>query len=270
MSRPVIGAERRQQVYELVLSRRSVSVSALADELGFDARTIRKDLDALQREGKLVRSHGGAAVRQTHEASLLWLDRLGRQAEEKVAIGKAALEYLPQTSAPSIYLNSGSTTYELAMRIPPDRVMYIATNSPQTATYLASRTVADVLLFGGRLSHDVLVSDLSASREAVSEVYYNVAFMGAAGIDIKHGISEQRCFVDILRMVMDHSSQVIMLCDSSKLGRVSYLRVGPVSLIDVLITDWGADPRFVKQLRDQGIEVVIANPAENGGNGRKG
>ncbi len=147
--------------------------------------------------------------------------------------------------------------------------MHIATNSPKTATHLAGRTAADVVLFGGRVSHDVLVTDLTSSREAVAETYYNVAFMGAAGIDIKHGITDQGCFADTLRWLIDRSSQVVMLCDSSKLGRVSYMRIGPVTLMDVLVTDWGADARFVKQLRDQGIEVVIANPPENGGNGRK-
>jgi len=92
-------------------------------------------------------------------------------------------------------------------------------------------------------------------------LYWDIAFVGAAALDPQHGITERDApEATRQRRILDHASRVVALCDSSKLGRCSYAKVGPLSLIDTIVTDHGADPDIVQSLRATGVEVLLAGP----------
>jgi DeoR/GlpR family transcriptional regulator of sugar metabolism len=109
---------------------------------------------------------------------------------------------------------------------------------------------------GGTIRPDSLQTNCEESLESL---YWDVVFMGLAAIDIRRGITtDNRATARQETTILKHGSKFVALCDSSKLGRFAYAQVAPVGVIDVFITDSGADPEFVKQLSDQGVEVVIA------------
>jgi len=254
----LITAERRRRVYELALRNGSVSVGELSSALGVAENTIRNDLGALQREGKLVRSHGGAILKEEGMPAPPYAQIRDQHLMEKSWIGLAALQFLPDTG--SVYINAGSTTYQLALNIRERHPIEAATNSPEIAICLANKAVS-VDLIGGRMVKESLESDGSLSHDVLEKLYWDVVFYGVTAIDFEHGITSVSLpIAELEAKVAKHGSKVVGLCDSSKFGRFARAHVGPINLLDILVTDVNVKPAVVETLKAEGIEVVIARP----------
>ncbi len=252
----MIAAERRRKIYDWALQHGSVKVAWLAESLGVGANTIRHDLDALHREGKLIRSHGGAVIKEAGAYRPPYSEIRGTHLAEKALIGEAAAQYIPETG--SIYIGAGSTAYQLAIRVPERSSIHVVTPSPEVAVHLASRTQVAVDLLGGRVRRDSFATDASLSEEALGMMFWDITFMGVSAIDLARGITSiDRGAALYERKIIEHGGKAIVLCDSSKIGRFSYATVGPVGLIDILITDHGISPEITKELGALGVKVVL-------------
>jgi len=269
----LIAAERRRKIHEWALRHGSVSVSWLAEALGVRPSTIRNDLDALHQEGKLIRSHGGAVIRNPADPRPPYSLTRSTNLQQKAWIGEAAVGFLPE--AGSIFIGAGSTTHELAIRLPENRRFQIITNSAEIAICAALGDAAPVHLLGGKLRPESYATNCLADP-AFEMLYWDVAFIGVPAVDVVRGITtvDQDAALTV-RKIIEHSVKVVLLCDSSKFGRFSYARVGPVGLINVLVTDRDADRSVVEGLAAEGIEVVMAGPPGEpqeivpAGNGRR-
>ena len=257
----LIAEDRRRRIVERVLQQGSVSVNELAEMLGVGGNTIRRDLDALDREGRLRRSYGGAVPADSARLRPPYDQTRGEFMREKSWIGEAALSYLPETG--TVFIGSGSTTYQLASRLTSSCRIHAITNSLEVAVCLASGGTTSVDFPGGSIRRDGLESDLSMSREALDGLYWDVTMIGAEAIDPAHGITAlDRTGADLQRFLVEHGRRSVILCDSSKLGRYAYAKVGPVGMIDTLITDAGVAPEMIGALAWEGVEVVVAGPGE--------
>jgi DeoR family fructose operon transcriptional repressor len=261
----LIAAERRRRIYDLALRRGAVSVSELAAALRVAENTIRNDLDVLEREGKLQRSHGGAVLRDRGRPAPPYQEMRVSHLVEKSWIGQAAARFLPESG--SVFINAGSTAYQLALNIREGMGIQLTTNSPEIAMLVASNTSLPVDLMGGRMLRDSLETDGTLSEDVLESLYWDVVFYGMTAIDAEHGITStsfQAAKLD--RRVLSHGRRVVGLCDSSKFGLYASAKVGPLTLLDVVVTDSGVRPEHVRLLRDAGVEVVIADgPPQDAG-----
>lgn len=257
----MVAPERRRWIYNLAVRQGSVKVGELAESLGVGENTIRSDLDILHQEGKLQRVHGGAVMRAVATPRPPYSETRSTNLQEKSMIGAAALAYLPESG--TVFIGSGTTTYQLATRLNANHRLHTITNSLEIAAHLASHGVATVDFLGGSINPDSLESDLSLSEEVLDKLYWDVTFMGVAAIDTARGITTlDRSAARWERLAIEHGRKTVVLCDSSKFERYSYAQVGDVSLIDVLITDAGIRHEFKEELAAQGVEVVIAGDGE--------
>jgi len=255
----MIAAERRRRITQWAAHHGSVSVSSLAKMLNVTENTVRSDLVRLDREGILVRSYGGAVIRTQSDPCPPYRQIKDTHTQEKAWIGAAAVRYVPTSG--SMYIGAGSTTYQLAIRIPEGRHIDVVVNSPLIASYLVSNFIGSVHILGGKINPDSQASDCSWSADILGMLHWDVCFVGVEGIDTDRGITAATVAGALSEVkILEHSKKVVVLCDSSKFGRISHARVGAVSLIDVLITDPGISPGIVKDLTDRGVEVVVAGP----------
>lgn len=262
--RPLLGAERRRRITALIRRQGAANVAQLAQSLGVGPNTIRRDLDVLAHEGKLVRTHGGAVANEPAFTRLPYLQVRDVHGQEKEWIAEAALSLLPPSG--SIFLADGTTVQAFAMRIPPTAAVHVVTNSVKNAVRLAAETSVSVELLGGRVRPELLATDCSLASDALETLFWDTAFIGAAALDVTNGVTERDApEAARQRKFIDRASRVIALCDSSKLGRCSYARVGPLSLVEVVVTDIGAAEDDVLAFRDAGVEVVLAGPEQAGG-----
>jgi DeoR/GlpR family transcriptional regulator of sugar metabolism len=120
-----------------------------------------------------------------------------------------------------------------------------------------------VLCTGGDLQKDTFYFSGEWAQRALSEIRLDKAILGVSAIDISYGVSTaNHAEAQIKKMITKAAKTRIALVDHSKFGTQSFAYVGPVTDIDVLVTDSGTDPTYVKALREMGIDVVIAGVQE--------
>jgi DeoR family transcriptional regulator, fructose operon transcriptional repressor len=258
-AQPLYAEERQHAIAALVNRRGRVAVTGLAEEFGVTTETVRRDLDVLERSGMLRRVHGGAVP-----AGALALvetgygERTGQFAREKARIADAALQLLPGTAG-SIILDGGSTTAALAERLPADRRLLAVTNAvPITARLTGAPGVA-VHVLGGRIRGLTQCAVGESATRALADLRVDVAFLGTNGISPHHGFTTpDDAEATVKRAMVRAGQRVVVLADSSKLGRESLVRFAALEDVDVLVTDDGADEPTVASLQDAGIEVIVA------------
>ena len=251
--------ERQQAIASLVAERGRLAVTAVAEEFGVTTETVRRDLAFLERAGMLRRVHGGAVP--TGALTLVEPglgERHGTRIEAKRKIAAAALELLPATDG-SIILDGGTTTAALADVLPPDRRLYVATNSVPIAARLSSSPAVTLHLLGGRVRGITQTAVGDATVRSLQDLRVDVVFLGTNGISAGHGFSTpDEAEAATKRAMVGAAQRVIVLGDSSKLGREHLVRFAAVEDVDVLVTDGEADPGIVAELEKMGIEVLVA------------
>ena len=251
--------ERQHAIATLVADRGRVAVTSVADQFGVTTETVRRDLALLERVGLLRRVHGGAV-----SAGALTLveqglaERHGQRAESKRRIAAAAADLLPGPDG-SLILDGGSTTAALAEVLPPDRRLYVATNSVPIAGRLSASPGITLHVLGGRVRGVTQTSTGESTLRALADLRTDVAFLGANGISPAHGFSTPDEAEAATKRAMTRSAQrVVVLADSSKLGREHLVRFAALEDVDVLVTDAEADPGIVAELESLGIEVLVS------------
>jgi DeoR family transcriptional regulator, fructose operon transcriptional repressor len=254
----MLAEERRYQIREMLSSRRTVTASELKDIWGVTAATIRRDLAALEQEGVLVRSHGGAVSRMSSTNFQPSYEVLGRSnREEKEAIAKEAARLI--LDGDTVFLEGSTTVFEVARCLQQHNRLTVVTNSPLIVCQLQRSSNVAVICTGGDLQKDVFyLSGLWAQR-AISEIRIDKAILGVSAIDPGYGISTaSQAEAQIKKMIMKAAKVRIALADHSKFGNQGFAYVAPASDLNVLITDSGTDPAQVNQLREMGLEVIVA------------
>ena len=150
----MLTAERRQQILETLRRDGKVLASELSAVLNVSEDTIRRDLRELAEAGLLQRVHGGALPRSPAAAS--FAIRQSQAPSAKAAIANAAAQLVRNGQV--IILDGGTTTLQVAQRLPLDLRATIVTNSPPIAVALAEHPAVEVIVIGGRLLQDSLVT----------------------------------------------------------------------------------------------------------------
>jgi DeoR family fructose operon transcriptional repressor len=254
----MLAEERRFQIREILTAQRTVSASALCDRLKVTAATIRRDLAALEQEGVLVRSHGGAVSRMSSTNFQPTYDALLRsESEEKRHIARVAEQFV--LDGDTIFLEGSTTVFELARRLIHRNRLTVVTNSPTIVCELQRSAGISVMCTGGDLQKDTFYLSGEWAQRALSEIRLDKAILGVSAIDPQYGVSTaHHAEAQITRMVSKAAKTRIALADRTKFGRQRFAFVGPVTDIDILVTDSGTDPKYIQELRDAGLQVIVA------------
>jgi DeoR family fructose operon transcriptional repressor len=255
----VYAEERQHAIASLVAERGRVGVTAVAEQFGVTTETVRRDLALLERTGMLRRVHGGAV--QAGALSLVEPglgERHDTRTEAKRKIAAAALDLLPAADG-SVILDGGSTTAALAEVLPTDRALYVATNSVPIASRLSVSPGVTLHVLGGRVRGVTQTAVGDATVRAMQDLRVDVVFLGTNGVSPAHGFSTpDEAEAATKRAMVRAAQRVVVLGDSSKLGREHLVRFAAVDDVDVLVTDGEADHGLVTELETMGIEVLIA------------
>ncbi|EME23699.1 DeoR/GlpR family DNA-binding transcription regulator [Rhodococcus triatomae] len=249
--------ERQQAIAELIGRRGRVSVADLADAYDVTTETVRRDLAALDRLGLIRRVHGGAvsaAAITLGEKGLGEREHTNAHAKDRIAA--AALEHLPADGG-SIVLDAGTTTSRIAARLPADRDLTVVTNSIPVATRCTGRHTLQIL--GGRVRGvtQAVVGDQAVAT--LSALRVDVAFVGANGITAQHGLSTPDFDEAAVKSALVRCANlVVVVTDSSKIGREDLVSFAAVDAVDVLVTDTDLDAGARAEFENRGVEVVLA------------
>jgi DeoR/GlpR family transcriptional regulator of sugar metabolism len=251
----MLTLERHRLILERLNDNGSVRVTELAGEFEVTTETIRRDLDRLEADGKLQRSHGGAVPRAESSRETPYWQREALLAAEKRAIAAEAVTRVVEGD--TILIDASSTTLFAAKAL-PDIPLTVLTNSMQAAIELAGRQHVDVMGIGGIVSPNSLsfVGPLALSN--LEKYHVDKLFLSCRGIDLVHGLSDANEQQAALRRAMlDRANVSYLLVDHSKFDHRALSAIGPINDVTEIITDNKADARMIRGLRDTGVSVTI-------------
>lgn len=253
----MVSVHRQRKVMELITQHGECSIEYLAKALGVSEMTIRRDLQKLAASGKILRTHGGAAVAERVAFEFEFLKRAEENRNAKAAIAKCASAMVEDGQ--SVLLDSGTTTLAIASQLQMKKNITVVTTSLPAASKLQFCSQINVLLLGGyvRPSAPDLVGALTETN--LESLHADVAFVGASGIDRRGRVYQQSPEVArLLSKMLNSASRAYVVADGSKLDKSALCRFGRLQDVAGLITDAGADEKFVGALRKAGAHVIIA------------
>jgi DeoR family transcriptional regulator, glycerol-3-phosphate regulon repressor len=233
MADPVLS--RRKRIVELAHRDGRVSVDELAQHLRVTPQTIRRDLNDLARQNLLARTHGGATANSTVE-NLSYETRRQLAKDEKQAIGAAAAALIPDNA--SLFISIGTTTEEVASGLVDRRGLLFITNNLNVVDTLMRSPHNEVIVTGGRVRRADRAAVGAPAVAFIRNFKVDFAVIGASAIDedgalLDFDINE----VQVAQAILQNSRSVILVADSSKLGRPAPVRIGHLSDVDIFVTD---------------------------------
>jgi DeoR family fructose operon transcriptional repressor len=257
---PLLPAERRQRVFEMVLARHTVAVTELAELFDVSSMTIRRDLQALEEQGLVEAVHGGARSSLQSPFELSFAQRELVNAEAKRAIGRLAASLVSDGEA--IALDASTTTVQVARNLAGRRVT-VVTNGIKAAAELGHRPGIDVIVTGGQL-HQTASLVGPFARATIEQLRVDWLFFSVTGITDDLALTGPSEFdAETKAALMGIARRVVLVADSTKFGRESYVRVAPLSAVHDVVTDMGLSSQWVEQVEE--VEAQLHLAAINGG-----
>lgn len=262
--RPLLAIERRMALADLVRRNPVVAVDDLARRFNVSAQTIRRDFQALEQQGLLTRTYGGA-ITNLDDALHLSREHAFRAREKERAAQKEALARtavgLVEPEATVIF-DASTTVLQLARALPLDIELTTIVNALPIANELSRRPNVTLTMIGGTLRQTSFSFTGPVSETALSRLFADIAFISARGLTIQRGLTEANPNESALKeMMVANATRVVALVDSSKFGRTALSLFAPFSALDILVTDDGADAALVELVRGAGVEVRVAATA---------
>lgn len=256
-----VPAEVRQaRIGAYVAEHGFVRVRDLSERFGVSSVTLRNDLDVLESRGEVHRVHGAAmSARGVHE--LTFEEAAGALGDEKEAIGRRAASLVQQGEALALDVGTTAMWFARALVERADlREVTVFTNGLNIALALepASPRIT-VVVCGGTLrpKQHSLVNPLASSF--FQQVRVATAFLGCNGFSLEHGVTNSNLpEAEVKQAMVRAARRRVLMADRTKLGEVALAPVCTTEEVDVVVTDDGADVRFLQQLRGRGVEVLQA------------
>jgi len=253
----MLATARRERVIQELLLNGDVEVSNVSQQLGVSESTIRRDLDILERQGALRRTHGGALILdRLNTVELSMRQKATLNIDEKRRIGLAAAAMVDD--GVSIAMTGGTTTLQVARSLRNLTGVTIVTNAVNLALELAERPGITVVCTGGRLRPTTLELVGPLAEQGLREFNVDLAFVGVNGFSLEAGMTtHDETEAMISRLIIRAARKVVVVADHTKLGRATFCRMGTLDQVNVLITDSAADDGMLRALQQTGIEVVV-------------
>ena len=251
---------RRDKIREYLTQHRSAGVKDLGHYLNTSEATIRRDLRELAHEDAYRRTRGGIALDETRTESSV-LQRGHFQTDKKRLIGKKAAGLVSDGEV--IFLGSGSTTIEVARSLGGHRDLTVITNSLPVINILADNPRVSLVVAGGALRKSEQSFIGHTVEKALRELRADKVIMGIHAIHPDHGLTNEylpEAIVD--RFLVHYAPHLVVVADSTKLGKTRASYVGAIEDIGTLVTDAGISLEMKATLEHRGAKVVIAEEEE--------
>lgn len=252
----MLNEERRRSILELIQRDGRVLVKDLAKHFHTSQITVRKDLEVLDSQGAIQRTHGGALPVQSGallDPTLREKEKLHRR--EKLRIAAAAVKLIEEGE--SVLLDSGTTTTAIARALKDAKKLTVITNAINIAAELAG-TQIEVILTGGTLRPNSFSLVGPIAEHTLRQLSADVLFLGVDGFDPRTGLFTPNLLeAEVNRVMVQVARKTIAVCDSSKFSRRSLCNIMPPTAVHQVITDKQISKSDLQALRDAGVAVTL-------------
>ncbi|HEY9595891.1 MAG TPA: DeoR/GlpR family DNA-binding transcription regulator [Spirochaetia bacterium] len=255
----MLAEQRRRRILELIQEEGSAQVRALSRIFNVSEPTIRQDLQRLELDQHIVKSHGGAVLRtipqQVRTLSLQHSENL----DKKALIGIAAARQVKDGD--SLILDAGSTVTEIAKNLGARQSLKVITNALNVALILGANPTFEVMVTGGEFKAPTLSLTGEKAADFFGKIHVDKLFLATGGIS-EHdeltypGLSD----IPVKQAMIRAAGEVYLVADSTKIGVHSFASLGSIEQVRYFITDAGIDPAVRERFERRGVTVIIAAP----------
>ncbi|MFG6685123.1 DeoR/GlpR family DNA-binding transcription regulator [Mariniflexile sp. HNIBRBA6329] len=253
----ILPNKRREKIVELLQEDGSAKVIDLARIFKVTEVTVRQDLEKLEKQGLIVREHGGAFLKnmEDHVKNFSLVHQENLQLKETIAL--KCLEFIE--SGDTIILDSGSTTTEIAKKLIGYKNLTVITNALNIALMLGTESGIEVIMTGGEFKPPTLSLTGEKAADFFKGLNVQKLFLATAGISLKSGLTYPSISDLVVKKAMINAADITYLvADSTKFGKSALASLGALSLIDYIITDSGMQEKDKEVFKEHEIEVIIA------------
>ncbi|MFN2176557.1 MAG: DeoR/GlpR family DNA-binding transcription regulator [Anaerolineales bacterium] len=258
----MLSEERHRKILDVIAKEGRITVAQICEMFSVSEMTARRDLRILDRQGLLRKVHGGAVSSLGHSYETPYNLRITQAVEVKQAIGRIAAEMVIEGD--SIALDIGTTALEIARALKGKRKLTIITAGLMIANEIAAQfslgSDVRLILTGGILREREFSMIGHIAERAYRDFHVDKAFIGIGGLSLDEGLTEYNLEDALVkRPLLNSARQRIVVAEGSKLGRITFATIGPLSAVETLITDRSAPEEIVAGLENMGIQVVLAD-----------
>lgn len=249
--------ERMDSILTFLSENKRISIEQICKLYDVSRDTARRDLVLLEKNGCIVRTHGGAILPSSEHYDIKpYRERLNIESEEKYKIAKKSLSFIKPGEA--IFMDTSTTVQNLAELISSDNLT-VVTNSINLGDILSKNSNMNITILGGTLNtyHRYLYGPSTLSM--LSNYHFNKAFIGGISLSSKGLTGVYEDAAAILREVIKNSDEVILLIDHSKLNKTSFIKICDLKDIDIMITDKMPSEDFMKILDENNVNLIVTD-----------
>ena len=252
----MLALERQKKIIEILNNDGSVLVSKLSEELDVTEETIRRDLEKLEKQEALIRTHGGAIPVDENVYELSLEKRKSTNTSAKERLAQEAAKFIKPWD--TIFLDASTTTFYMAKEIKKIQNVTVITNSIRVINELSGLKDIKVIGIGGLLSQNQSFVGSLAEDIIKNNYFANKMFFSSKGVMEEDTwvleSNEQECAIK--QKMIDNSTERYYICDSSKVGRVGFVKLTPFSKINYFISNYKPSEKWMEKFEDESVEVV--------------
>nr|WP_295970790.1 DeoR/GlpR family DNA-binding transcription regulator [uncultured Bacillus sp.] len=249
--------ERQKKIIELLMIKKVLKMTELTEELKVSMDTLRRDINFLAKQGKIEKIYGGIKLIESKFGESSIDERMINHLKEKESIAQACSNFI--NDGDCIYIDSGSTTYQIAKYIKNKKMLTVITNSiPVVIELMNSDT--ELIIIGGKVRKNERSVVTYEYLFNFSQLNIQKAFICASGITVEKGISDYNVEEAITRKKMiELSNEVYVASDSTKFGRDVTVGIAPLNKIDCIITDQNLNIHFINQFKKTSTKLILSD-----------
>lgn len=251
----MFAKERRELILGVLRDKKRVEVKELEEKFQVSGATLRTDLRELEKQGKLVRTHGGALFReeQVQKEDLITNRASSRQ---KQMIAKEARKYIEEYD--TVILDSGSTTLELAKQLKDAKNIKVITNDLRIALELQDNLQIDLYLVGGRVRNRFYLTHGAIGIDFLKSIAAGKVFLSPNALSVFDEATTSNEEMRAVKQAMLHAAgKAYMLCDSSKIGKRSFCKFASVTDFELMFTDHEISKIDREAIEKKGLKIKI-------------
>jgi len=255
--------ERRNKIIEILEQREHVEVSYLSDAFQVSLMTIRRDLEKLEKDGKVIRMYGGVKLKTKRVYEYSMEERLNSNKREKLAIAREAARLIEDGDV--VAFDASTTALEVSKLIKDRKDVTVVTNNLSIAIELADAPEVVVILLGGFLRGKSLSVMGASLKQYLEAIYIDKAFISSKALSFHEGLTDTAIDEGEAKQAMlSKSNEVIVLADHTKLGKVAFYKVCDKQGITKIITDeliplTPLQQECINSYKEYGTPIILAN-----------
>ncbi|WAM31347.1 DeoR/GlpR family DNA-binding transcription regulator [Caldicellulosiruptor naganoensis] len=252
----MLSATRRQKIKEILMEKKSVTVTELCNIFNVSDETIRRDLKKLEQEGIIEKNYGGAILKEGFTIVPPISQRAKEFIEEKEKIAKEAVKRIKEGMI--VILDTGTTTQQIARNLKTAQNITVITNSVNIINELVTNSNINLFLVGGKVKSSNFSIVGPEAQKSFMQFSADIAFIGTSGISLEKGLTTSDIFeAEVKKAMIESSREVIVVADSSKFLKNAMVSFCSLNKITEIITSGEIDKDLIEKFRQKGVKLTI-------------